>query len=284
MKSFLALAVLASSTVALASSRDIFDIMYLPSAGTSYGFSELDMANGKREVKNGGDTDVSGYRLTQTIGHAISDRFSLQAAMNYANVDVDPAGGSKTTTSGFSDPTVSARFRAMDEDFRLDFIGGALISVMDAEEESDGDKNNLRGGHALFVGAQMGNKTENFQWSVLGQLTHNLDSTIDRDGRSDIDVDSNDELLLRGDILNKLAEKSFLRSFASLKLATLVEAENTTYAAPATTYNIGTEYQHLMSKDLMLRGGVDYATTNQDSGIYDSMTAWNFRVAANYQF
>lgn len=287
MKLVLALAVLATSAASVAASRDIYDIMYLPNAGTTYGFSEASLLSGETEGKNGlGDTETDGFTLNQTIGHALTDRLSLQASIGYAELEADPDGGSKVEQSGISDPTISARFRVMDEAYRFDIIGGALISIMDSEQERNGDTDNLQGGHALFAGAQFGQKTESFQWAVLGQFTYNMERTVETSAK-DIDIDQNNELLVRGDILNKLAEKSLLRSFVSVDFSEILESDDLspkTVQAPSTAYAIGTEYQHLISKDLLARVGVDYTMINQDSAYVDSDTAWNFNIGANYQF
>ncbi|MBA2405805.1 MAG: hypothetical protein H0V66_13600 [Bdellovibrionales bacterium] len=283
MKVLLALAVLATSATSFAADRDLYDIMYLPSAGTTFGISELEYI--KNDVESdAGDSENSGYGLTQTVGHSFTDRLSVAASLGYRNLEFDPEVGSKTEQTGITDPTISARFRTMDETARWDIVGGALISVMDSELESNGDTDNLQGGHALFVGTQFGTKTESFQWAVLGQLKHNMERTIDVSGFGDADYDANNELLVRGDILNKLAEKSFLRSFVSVNFVEKLKSDDAGDTAPITTSTLGTEYQHLCKKDLLLRGGVDYAMNNYDSATVDSDNVWTFRVAANYQF
>src|SRR5690606_11391973 len=101
-------------------------------------------------------------------------------------------------------PTISARFRTMDERFRWDIIGGATISFMDREIDSDNDRNNLQGGHSLFAGTQLGVKTEIMQWALTGAIVHNMKSTTEYDvnGGDDVDIedDANNELLVRGDL------------------------------------------------------------------------------------
>lgn len=297
MKLILALAVLATSAASLASSRDIYDVMYLPSAGKTYGFSEATYVSGKADGKSkdlgGGSTaeglnyDVKGYTIQQTIGHAFSDRFSLQASLNYANNRINFADDSHNQErKGISDPTITARFRAMDENFRLDFFGGALVSLKKAEIKNNEDRNNLQGGHALFAGAQFGQKTETFQWALLGRFTYNMDRTFETTG-SDLDIDSNNELLLRADFLNKLADKSFLRYFVSANFAQRQDADvstASTFEAASSNYTAGAEYQHLFSADLLGRIGTSYNIKNQDSSYSEDFKSWNFTVAANYQF
>ncbi|MBA2405804.1 MAG: outer membrane beta-barrel protein [Bdellovibrionales bacterium] len=289
MKVLLALAVLATSATALAAdNREIQDIMYLPNTGTTYGFSTIQITNGE-EKADAGDTETTGYNLTQSIGHSFTDRFLLQADLSYADFesDDDSVGGTKTNQTGISDPTISARFRTMDESFRWDVIAGATLGFVDREQDSDGDLNNHQGGSSLFVGTQFGGKSESFQWAILGLLTHNREATVDVDGLGDVDLDANNELLTRLDVLSRLGDKSFLRSNVAANFAEGYEDDQSPsqeFAAPETTYSIGTEFQHLISKDLMLRAGVDYSIANRSSGQVDDITAWNFLGGANYQF
>lgn len=286
MKVILALAVLATSVTALASSSDIYDIQYLPNAGTTYGFSTLDYFQGKIEPKGGSDTKIKGPRFEQTIGHSFTDRLSVQASLNYLKYTSSTSGTSDTDTKGVSDPTVTARFRMIDEAIRLDLVGGALIGVGDYKVKSNGDANNLNGGSNLFIGAQVGEKRENLQWSFLAQMTRHLEATTKTSGSPTLKDDAHNELLLRADLLNKLAEMSYLRSHLSTQFTDSYDDDDTpkSTTAPQTIYEIGTEYQHLLSKDLMLRAGVDYQMINQYSGQIDKISAWDFKIGANYQF
>jgi hypothetical protein len=293
MKTFLALAVLATSAASYSASRDLYDLMYLPNAGTTYGITELAYVKGEFEGKTAGfnfDGDVKGYNFSQTVGHAFTDRLSLQATLDYtkqdADTDVSGLGSQTGTTKGLSDPTISARFRVIDEDFRLDILGGGVISLGDQETdtETNGDSeiNNRSGGHSLFVGAQLGQKTESFQWSFASILDYNLEGTVDVDGETE-DFDSSKDLSFLADALFKVAESSFIRPFASVEFTEQVELDNgEEETAPSTVYELGGEFRHLISKDVMLKASLDYTSTNQAS--FDDFTYWTFMAGANYQF
>lgn len=271
-----------TTSAALAADRAIYDIQYLPNAGTSFGFTDLNYTTVK--IESDADTDISGYTFSQTFGHSFSDRFSLAAEMNYANVETDPEGGRRTDETGISDLTLSAKYRLIDSDLRLDLIGGGVASLGDSEVESNGDFNHLQGGNSLFLGAQVGKKSEAFQWAILGQVTHNFKATTDVEGASEVRDDANNELLLRGDILNKLGEKSYLRSHLDM-LFTEDFDDNANDTTPSTTtYTIGTQYQHICSSDFMAKIGVDYAKVNASTGQVDNYSGWNFTIGANYQF
>lgn len=287
MKKFIALAVLATSTVSFAASSDIYDIMYLPSPGTTYGSTSYSMVNSKLEAEDVED-EIDGHVITQTIGHAFTDRLSVQASINHADLEYDPEVGEKyDLASGISDPTLSARFRTMDENARWDILGGATISLGDSEIKSDGDTDNLQGGHSLFIGTQYGVKSESMQWAVSAILTHNMEATVDdKEIDEEYDNDAHNSLKVRGDLLNKLAEKSLLRSHLSVDFTEEFDQDfdsDTTYPSNA-VWEIGTEYQHLFSQDLLARVGVDYQMNNFRTGQIDDWNTWIFTVGANYQF
>jgi hypothetical protein len=288
MKKFLALAVLATTATSFAASdRAITDIMYLPSAGTTFGLS--DFASIGRSVKgedSDDDASVSGVAVAQTIGHSISDRWLIAASLNYTTLEIDPEEGPKSDIEGFSDPLITARFRALDEEFTLDFLGSALISLGDKKYEDNGDQNNLQGGSAFEVGAQFGKKAESFSWALTAAVRNNFERTLDIETIGDVDGKSNNEYKLRADILNKLAEKSFLRSHFGITFQDALEADEGAYniMAPYTIYNLGTEYQHLMSADLLLRGGIVLTQLNHDSAEIEKDIEARINIGATYQF
>lgn len=285
MKKLLALTVLLSSTASFASDRAIYDIMYLPTAGTTYGFSEAEYLDNMIKGKSGADdVGATGLGFTQTLGHSFTDRLSVEAAIGYGDFRLDNENAKNSNQEGLTDPTINARFRVMDEVFRLDVLAGALFSIQDSEISHSGS-DNLQGGNALNLGAQFGAKNEFFQWAILGKYTYNADREVEV-LNTDVDVDSNNELLLRGDILNKLTESAYLRSFISADFTDAAEGEDGVgdFELAHTTYAIGTEYEYLFSANMLGRLGVDYDCVKQDTGFESSNTQWTIRLAANYQF
>jgi|GEM_PF-5722718 len=290
MKRFIALAILVTTSSSYGASREIYDLMYLPNAGTTYGFSTGQYVSAERESDQLGDLDVKGFNLSQTIGHAFSDRLSLEGSIDYTSLQSDPEGGEKFDSSkGISDPSVQLKFRAIDEKFRLDLIGGATVNFMDREVERDGDTNNVQGGHSLFGGAQIGVKADAFQWALGAAIVHNMKATTEFEtasGDVEVEDDANNELLVAGNILHKLTEKSILRWDLSARFTESYEDDlnPANETPPQTVYSVGPEYQYMASQDLLLRAGVDYQTFNSRSGQIDDADAWNFLLGANYQF
>lgn len=294
MKKLLAVAVLATSTAFAADSRMIYDVQYLPNAGTTYGESEWAYQKRTIELKgSSAEVEVKAWALEQTVGHSFTDRLSVQGSINYTKGDVEYSnipGTDDVEAKGISDPTITARYRVMDEAWRLDIIGGALISLGDSEIKSNGDSNNLQGGSDLFLGAQIGQRSDNMQWAVLGQYNHNLKATSEDKSSGTKETTKDDaygDWTLRADILNKLAEKSFLRTHLTGMWAprydSKTEGQESTSASTA-MWELGTQYQHLMSNDLLAYGGVDYRRNSSDTGYTDSDTAWVLTLGARYQF
>ena len=283
MKKFLTLALLATSVSGYAAdNREIQDIMYLPNAGTTYGFTTGVFAD--RTIEGTVDTDVTGYRLNQTIGHTFTDRLSVEGTINYTDLEAEVKDDVIESQKGISDPSVTARFRTMDESFRWDVIGGATISLGDRELD-DTEFNNYQGGSSLFAGTQFGGKSESFQWALTGRLTHFMESTTDVDGVGKFDSDSINALLVQADILNPLSEKWFLRSNVSANFLEDRAADDANQdEAASSVYGIGTEIQHKVATDLLLRAGVTYNSINQDTSNNDDDTSWNYLLGANYQF
>ena len=283
MKKILTLAVLATSvSVYAADNREIQDIMYLPNTGTTYGFTTGVYSDEK--IKGTVDTDVTGYRLNQTIGHSFTDRLSVEGSINYTNLKAEVDDDEIESQKGISDPTAAVRFRTMDESFRWDVLGGATISLGD--RELDGTEfNNYQGGTSLFAGTQFGGKSESFQWALTGRLTHFMESTTEVEGVGKFDQDSINALLVQADILNPLSEKWFLRSNVSANFLQDRSADNSNQdEAAASVYGIGTEIQHKVAMDLLLRAGVTYNSINQNTSNNDDDTSWNYLLGANYQF
>lgn len=285
MKRLIALAVLSCSAVSYASPREIYDLVYLPNAGTTYGFSELNYIKGSFET-NSTDVDFGGYALSQTVGHAFTDRLSLQGNLSYSNVVFDPDGGKNFDHSGISDPRITARFRAIDEDLRVDVFGGAVVGLGDSEIKANGDRNRQSGGSSLFIGTQFGKTIGDYQWAVLGQLQHNMTRDQEDKSKSDeYEIEPHNELLLGVESQKKIKENSLVRAYAQVNMVETADIdENTTTISPSTDYIFGGEYRHLLSKDLMLRAGLDYNIKNQDTGTNKDYNFWRLNLGANYQF
>ena len=288
MKFFTATCLLAASAMSLAdSNRDIYDVMYLPNAGTTYGISDLAYRSLKQKSRTTTpDIKSKGFNFSQSVGHSFTDKFSLQANLNYTKLETTQSGTSDQDTKGISDPSFTGRYRLMDARFRVDVYGGALVSVGDHKIKSNGDDNNLEGGSQIYLGSQIGQKKPNYQWALGALYTRQFKAKTDYSSNLDDDYkdDAYDVWELRADVLNRLLESSFLRTHASVNIANSFKDNQGSETAPATTYEFGTEFQQKILPDLLLRAGVSYLTVNARSGQVERYSGLTFNAGATYQF
>ncbi len=285
MKKFFTIALIAATSAAFASERAIYDIQYLPAAGTTYGFTEMNHESRSIEA-NRGDLDIDGLRISQTIGHSFTDRLTVNANVNYFEGERDPKGGTKTDEDGLSDLGVNARLRMIDEAIRFDILGGIQYEISESRVESGGDVDNryLSGGDKANIGVQVGEANEKMQWAVLGRYIHNFKRDIDFPA-GDLKIEANRAVQTRADLLNKIAEKSLIRSHLTIDFIERTEDTNgSSFQGAQTNFELGAEYQHLFSQDLLGRVGVDYRMSKYESADLDLDNTWIFHVAANYQF
>ncbi|MGE3609110.1 MAG: hypothetical protein AB7I27_05945 [Bacteriovoracaceae bacterium] len=285
-RSFLATVILFSS-MAHGTTRNIYDLMYLPKANTNFGMTELNSHSGRIKFAHYKRTEIYGNSIAQTLGRSFTDQFSASANLYYADVSYYNNGNSRTKVVGVSDPVFNLKFRAMEGDYLLDILGGALYSRGSQHTRMNGDQNNLTGGPQLFAGLQLGKNLERLQWSLLAQVKRQF-RTTDRNESSDdkTKYDERDSHLFQGDLLGIINEKSFIRTFLSLTFREAYYDNSTppSRTSPNTRYIAGAEYQHLCKENLLMRLGVNYDKINTNAGVVNDYHYWTFRLAANYQF
>ena len=284
MKRFVALCLLSVSTVSFAAERSIYDLMYLPKAGTTYGQTDFNLLKEEVKINGGGKIDVSGYQFEQTIGHSISDRLLLNARLDWVNVEIDPKGGTKSTVEGLSDPSIGARFRAVDEALMVDVIGDFTVGLGDREVDGD-ETNNRQGGHSLKVGAEVGQKHEGFQWAGHAFLNRNFKAkTKTTGGGGTVEDDAYNGYVFGGSVLQKLAEETYLLGMADVNFDNEYDNDANGTTASSTRYDLSAGVRQLFSPDLMLQVALMYSTTNQDSATFEDQTAWTLNAGLRYQF
>lgn len=281
MKKLLAFALLATTSVSYAASREIYDVMYLPKAGTVFGASQLNIIRGELSTPPSSHEYLDGYRFTQNVGYSIMDNLSLDVTANYTSIDNTNNGKQK----GVSDPVIQGKYRFLDSDYRLDVVGGYIVNTENYIEKTNGDSNNTRGGSGYFAGLQVGNKFANWQWSFLAQYDYNSKATNeDKAAGTKVKEDAFNSYFFRLDGLYKFDEAIFGRAFVSSQLADKHEDNaNTTYPS-STTNQLGAEVQRLVTKDVLVRVGLDYSVINANSGYINDLHYWSGRFAASYQF
>ncbi len=291
MKKYFLTALILCSANVFAADRNIFDLMYLPKAGTAYGLSDISVVSGLASAEFV-DIDISGYNLEQKVGYSITDRLTVDVGMNYSSVQQKYNYSSAVSNTDFTnkakgvnDPSFDLRFRILEETLILDVL--ASYKMQTGDHKIDGnDYNNKQGGNSSQLGFQLGQKMNGMQWSFLGGLERFYKATTQTTSSSGTKSTSRDnaynEWTFEGALLNNMSETSFIRSSLGVQFADKYKDNKNTETSSNTKYQLKGEYQYLLSKDVLLRGGLAYNTINQ-AGL-DKFYFWVINAGATYQF
>lgn len=119
------------------------------------------------------------------------------------------------------------------------------------------------------------------KFSFKGLYSYNTKADVD-DKESDekYEIDAYSSLTFDFNLLTKLDEKCFIKTFAGVGFSQEHEDdEDSTYEA-STYYRLGAEYQHVFTKDVYARAGF----TSILGGNGDSLVVMLYSVGAGYQF
>jgi hypothetical protein len=283
MKVLAAIFLLASATASFAADRALYDLQYLPLAGTNYGITQLGITKGSAEAELVDvDVDYSGWDVSQELGHSFSDNFLLSAKMNFTHQDVAFENDGAYSVKGLSDPYITGRYRAMDEAFRLDFISTLGLGIADSKED-DSEYNNTQGGHQLSVGVEAGQKTEKFQYAGSLVINREFEAEHDPEVGSDITDDAHNSYTLGVAGLLKVAETSFVKGSVKAIFEDSYEDDENSSRGSQTIYNTGAEYQHLCSQNFLMRLGVNWQNIHT-ADFLEKVNIFTFIAGANYQF
>lgn len=271
MKSIALASVLALSTAAFgAADTSINDLQYVPNAGTLFGSTQYSHFKYDSGKSNG---------VSQAVGYGLVDNLFLAANVGYSHSD-----SGSTEFKGLSDIGLDARYRLSGSSAnRFDLIGGVTISPDDSKIDED-EGNQYSGGHTVKIGAEYGNKSNERQWSLGAYYTQNLESKTEYEDVNETDTsDAHGELSFAANLLTRLGEKCFFKTSAGVNFEQKydVDSDSGDYeSAGQTTWNMGGEYQHLLSNDL-------YVNVGARALLFGSSAAspiMLYNVGANYQF
>lgn len=287
MKKILVLSVLALSTASFAASNSaVNDLQYLPDAGTVFGdtsFNYVKFTDTEFDGTNDIRSTLKGYILRQQIGYSLLNNFSLTLDLGYTDTKSEATGFDTTKSSGLNDIGMLGKYRVIDTENRLDLLANVTVSPGDSETKSNGDSNSFTGGHQAAVGAEYGAKKSSHQWSVRALYTYLFESTVKDKSSTPTDTykdDAHSQLDFGANLLTQLSETSYIKTSASVQFEQEYEDDDNNETMGSTNYILGAEYQHLMSKDLYLRGGFQSAIGGNG---YNSVVML-YTLGAGYQF
>ncbi len=278
-----------------AAEANIYDLQYLPDAGMLYGHTDATYTSG--EAKNTNTVAIYGWTYAQTIGWAPTDKFLLSARIRNTALTYEYFTGSKAQFTGWSDPSLEGRYRILNENFILDFIGGGILSTDSSYINFGGTANahgsndaDFLGGPQVFMGLEIGQKREYWQYAFQAFGYRVMNSTSRFKGEPTQSNDPYNIWTLQGSLLNNLnSQKLFLHSFIGTRLvdgylAKASESNEKFAIAPIIEYRMGTGLDYALSPSFLWNTGVTYREFKFDSGSikYYYMLVWD--VGLKYQF
>lgn len=162
--------------------RAIYDLMYLPTAGTNFGQSYIVSAATVSKVKQNGTTvaDVNAGQqvINQFLGRSFTDSFAVAIQFDYlmkqrVEVDFEDASNSdeELDSKGFGDPSLGFKYRLLnqkDSTINLDISPLVTFGTGDSISATDDDEgNNKNGGNTYSLDVTVGKKFNEIQWTAF---------------------------------------------------------------------------------------------------------------------
>lgn len=278
----------------VAAEASLYDLQYLPSAGMIYGHTNASYTSG--EAKSINTTAIYGWTYSQTIGWAPTDRLLLSARIKNSSLTYEYKAAGKAQFTGWSDPYLEGRYRLLDENYILDFLGGGIVATESSYTNYGGAANahgsndaDFLGGPQIFMGLEIGKKTDFLQYAFQAIGSRYMNSTSRYKGEPTQKNDPYNILSFQGSLLNKLSEKFFLHSFLGTKFVDgyLSQESGTKQkykVAPVIEYRMGTGFDYALSPSFLLNTGVTYRQFKFDSNEIKHYYMWVWNVGLKYQF
>jgi hypothetical protein len=280
----LATALTMVSVAQAASNSALYDLQYLPEAGTVFGstsYSYYKYSNSYYDGTNDVTSRNNGHSLSQIIGYVPVQNLFLQAAASYADIKSKTTGESETKSTGFNDFTLTGRYRVLGGAQRFDLVGSFLFSPDDAVIESDEDMNNYSGGHTLNLGVEYGVKNEANQWSLGANFVRNFEATLDdKDTNDKTTDDAHNGLNFSAAMLTNFTEKFSIKNSLMVMFTEEYEDDDNGEVSASTNYLVEVKAQYLLSKDLMVVAGPRAVL----GGSGYNFTYMIYDLGLNYQF
>jgi hypothetical protein len=157
-------------------SRILSDPLYLPLQGQLAGMTQYTYSVNTGHEDNAlgvplDSFDIHTNRIFQSFTYGITDDLALGLSDSYdpsrdRSVMLTGGGTTQHDSSGFSDPTVSATWRVLDQNtnpLSLDLLASYTPDLIDSETASPtSDGSVARGGQELSFGAGLGHETRDF--------------------------------------------------------------------------------------------------------------------------
>lgn len=283
MKLFWAI-LLVSTSVFAENKRDIIDIMYLPEDQTSFVSFIHDFNSGGIKYKNSDNVTFEAELYRAIVGQSYGN-FSAALVLSHLKSFSDSTS-SEYKAEGMRDPEFELRYRLLENDFLLDLKSTLLWSIGDKEL---GNKygNALRGGHELFLAAELGQKKASSQYSLTFGVRHYFEADKEfTSSNSTIINDSHNGFLLRADYLSVFNSKFSLKTFAEFSYEEGYQDNDfpVNHIPDVKTFILGLRPQFRMINNFLFFIEPSYQKIVTNEGVIDSFEAFNWSLGATYQF
>lgn len=288
--------------------RNIYDLMYLPEAGRIFGESQLGYSNFTQDLSvpafDIGELQSQSTSFNQMLGYSFHDRFALSVETDYlihrkSKFDLEDGvtltGSTERTAKGLGDPTVSARFRAVDQrdsGFSLDLI--PEYTFKSGEDEEDNNKSGL---NSYGLGVQVGKKYNDTQLAFTFEFERSDKNETKNSAGEKLEDDASIDYNLSFEYQQRLSDLWLAEVNVTIGISPEETQENKTTAekqeteSRATT-SIAGSLIYLVNEDFLLTGGIalgamsDYEVkeTGSSATKYENTSIFVSRVAARYQF
>jgi hypothetical protein len=266
MKFLLSVLIAAMPVLSFAAEREIFDLMYLPKAGTTFGMTNASYGSLETEVP-GSKTETNIYGLQQMVGHTVTDNLLISADIQYQQFETN-----NDETTGFTDPRLGLRYRMLDETTRFDVLANFSYDT--------GRRNPIRpGNHEFNLGGQFGQKHQDFQWAFTLLFGRNFAPN----NNEQTGVEGFFQYRAQFDGLYRVMNNGFIRGYAGAHLLeSQVGRANVEVEPSETRFQAGAEFRYTLLNNLLLMAGVEYQK-HQNAQI-DGRNALILTTGALYQF
>ena len=291
--------------------RDIYDLMYLPKAGTIFGQTYYVSSAGTSEIKFNGakfaETEYSALSLEQIAGYSFSDRLAAAVRVDYAlkqTAEVDfkvAADDIKRESKGLGDPKLEVKYRLLDQTnygINLDITPSYSFKTGDSElADNKHDGNNKSGRNSYGLDVTIGKKFTDAQWAVFIAYEQMEKNTAkDQTTKEKSKEDAHGETSLGAAFQRHMNEKWIFDIAAIYSLTGEhkdIDEDKTFTKYPAqASLSINPQITYASSKDLafLLRldliSTTDYKTKDETNSElkYEKNSAANLLLGAKYQF
>lgn len=189
-KLFFALLVLVVAVYATAteawepdSTKALSDLLYIPTAHTFYGKSQMESVNFDLTAHQSGfkvDGNYKSTNFTQTAGFGLSDRWQVSVVYEnqfYGRTSFE--GNTSSHSQGPANPQLRSLYRLLrqeEDDLTLDLMGGYAPNMFDSKSNAnENNRSYASGGSALFLGGRAGKKWTNIE--MMGELELTLNGS-----------------------------------------------------------------------------------------------------------